>query len=285
MNPKFGASILSYMLPKWNDADGITTIQKTAAAGFDLIEILLPPSLDIDTSKTLNALRKNNIDIVCSMNLPPFAHIPFHPKEAISLLTKTLDVTEALGSQLLCGVLHSGIGVFSGDILQETEKNTIVEAWQEVADYAKTKGIDIAVEPINRYESYVCNTAKNVSDLIAKTGKDNIYLHLDTFHMNIEESNFSEPILSYGQQLKHIHMTESDRGMLGEGNVHWDDLFAALQKINYTGNLVLENFSSSIKGMQQAVSLWQKSPYNAEDLAYGSLRFMKQMVEKYNTKC
>lgn len=282
MNPKFGASILSYMLPNWNDTDGAIAIEKTAKAGFDLIEILLPPSLDIDTKKTLSALKKNGLDVVCSMNLPKTAHIPFHPKEAIRLLKNTLDITEALGANLLCGVLHSGIGVFSGDILQQSEIETIVQVWQEIADYAATKGIDIAVEPINRYESYVCNTGKNVLDLIQATGKSNIFLHLDTFHMNIEEDNFSEPVLHANNQLKHIHMTESNRGMLGEGNVHWEDLFTALQKIDYNGNLVLENFSSSIKGMQQAVSLWQKSPYDADSLAHGSLKFMKEMVEKHS---
>ena len=115
-------------------------------------------------------------------------------------------------------------------------------------------------------------------DLISETGKDNLFLHLDTFHMNIEENNFYDPVILAGNKLKHVHMTESHRGMLGEGTVNWSELFKALHEINFEGNLVLENFSSSIPGMQQMVSLWQKSPYDAGELAAGSLNFMKKHI-------
>ena len=199
-----------------------------------------------------------------------------YTKEEEKMIKNARDKTSDLETNFLGGVLHGGIGVFSGNPLSETEKNTIVEVWSSVADYAKEKGVNIAVEPINRYESYVCNTAENVLELIEKTGKDNLFLHLDTFHMNIEENNFRDPILLANQKLKHIHVTESHRGMLGEGTVNWNQFFDALKEINFEGNLVLENFSSSILGMQQMVSLWQKSPYNAEQLALGSLNFIKQ---------
>ena len=96
--------------------------------------------------------------------------------------------------------------------------------------------------------------------------------------MNIEENNFYDPIIEAGKKLKHLHITESNRGMPGEGTVNWDELFKGLKAIDFEGNLVLENFSSSIPGMQQAVSLWQTSPHNAEDLAIGSLNFIKQKV-------
>jgi len=98
--------------------------------------------------------------------------------------------------------------------------------------------------------------------------------------MNIEEINFYDPIINAGKRLKHIHVTESHRGMLGEGNVNWEALFSALEAINFEGNLVLENFSSSVPGMQEKVSLWQKSPYNALELAEGSLAFLKKHMDK-----
>ena len=79
--------------------------------------------------------------------------------------------------------------------------------------------------------------------------------------------------------MKHVHITESHRGMLGEGTVNWNELFTALKEIDFKGNLVLENFSSSIPGMQQMVSLWQKSPYEAEELALRSLKFMKNLFD------
>lgn len=276
MNIKIGASLLSWITPNWTAEAGKYAIEQTAKAGFDLIEILLPNSMEIDTKAVKKQLKENHLEVVCSLNLPKEAHIAFYPKEAEKLIKNAIDKTSDLETNFLGGVLHGGIGVFSGNPLSETEKNTIVEAWSSVADYAKEKGVNIAVEPINRYESYVCNTAENVLELIEKTGKDNLFLHLDTFHMNIEENNFRDPILLANQKLKHIHVTESHRGMLGEGTVNWNQFFDALKEINFEGNLVLENFSSSIPGMQQMVSLWQKSPYNAEQLALGSLNFIKQ---------
>ena len=276
MNIKIGASLLSWVTPNWTAEAGKYAIEQTAKAGFDLIEILLPNSMEIDVKAVKKQLKENHLDVVCSLNLPKEAHIAFYPKEAEKLIKNAIDKTSDLETNFLGGVLHGGIGVFSGNPLSETEKNTIVEVWSSVADYAKEKGVNIAVEPINRYESYVCNTAENVLELIEKTGKDNLFLHLDTFHMNIEENNFRDPILLANQKLKHIHVTESHRGMLGEGTVNWNQFFDALKEINFEGNLVLENFSSSIPGMQQMVSLWQKSPYNAEQLALGSLNFIKQ---------
>lgn len=276
MNIKIGASLLSWITPNWTAEAGKYAIEQTAKAGFDLIEILLPNSMEIDAKAVKKQLKENHLDVVCSLNLPKEAHIAFYPKEAEKLIKNAIDKTSDLETNFLGGVLHGGIGVFSGNPLSETEKNTIVEVWSSVADYAKEKGVNIALEPINRYESYVCNTAENVLELIEKTGKDNLFLHLDTFHMNIEENNFRDPILLANQKLKHIHVTESHRGMLGEGTVNWNQFFNALKEINFEGNLVLENFSSSIPGMQQMVSLWQKSPYNAEQLALGSLNFIKQ---------
>lgn len=276
MNIKIGASLLSWITPNWTAEAGKYAIEQTAKAGFDLIEILLSNSMEIDAKAVKKQLKENHLEVVCSLNLPKEAHIAFYPKEAEKLIKNAIDKTSDLETNFLGGVLHGGIGVFSGNPLSETEKNTIVEVWSSVADYAKEKGVNIAVEPINRYESYVCNTAENVLELIEKTGKDNLFLHLDTFHMNIEENNFRDPILLANKKLKHIHVTESHRGMLGEGTVNWNQFFDALKEINFEGNLVLENFSSSIPGMQQMVSLWQKSPYNAEQLALGSLNFIKQ---------
>lgn len=275
MNVKFGASLLSWVTPVWTPEAGKYAIEKTAKAGFDLIEILLPTSMEFNTGEVKKQLKDNHLDVVCSLNLPKEAHIAFHPEAAEKLMKQAVDKTSELETSLLSGVLHGGIGVFSGNPLTEKESETIVKVWNKVADYAKEKGVNIAIEPINRYETYVCNTAKNVLDLISKTGKDNLFLHLDTFHMNIEENNFYDPIILAGDKLKHIHMTESHRGMLGEGTVNWNELFNALNEINFEGNLVLENFSSSIPGMQQMVSLWQKSPHDAEELALGSLEFMK----------
>ncbi|RZL15116.1 MAG: sugar phosphate isomerase/epimerase [Pedobacter sp.] len=278
---KFGASILSWILPDWKAVEGEYAIKKTAAAGFDVLEILLPPSREIDTAAVRKQLKENGIEAICSYNLPANSHIPFYPEKALSDIIWALEKAKELESPFLAGVLHSGIGVFSGAVKTAKEQETVVQVLSAAADHAKGLGITICIEPINRYESYVCNVARDVLALVDQVGSDALALHLDTFHMNIEEENFYNPVINAGRHLKHLHITESNRGMPGEGNVHWDDLFKALAEVKYDGALVLENFSSSIKGMSERVNLWQPSKHNADELAAGSLAFIRKKALEY----
>ncbi|QES89481.1 sugar phosphate isomerase/epimerase family protein [Rhizosphaericola mali] len=282
LQPIFGASMLSWVAPQWKDESGIYAIKKAAAAGFDLIELGLPPSMEINISEIKSTLTKENIQVTCGLNLPKEAHIPTHPDIAIHMIKKAIDIAEQLGSRYLGGVLHGAIGVFSGKSRTKEESDKLIEVWNTVGAYAKTKDIQIGIEPINRYESYVCTSGEEVLNLINLLEVDNISLHLDTFHMNIEENGFYQPVIKSDKNLKYFHMTESDRGMLGEGNVHWEDLFKALSEINYQHPLVLENFTNQVDGIGSPTSLWRPSKYNADDLAKGSLDFMRMMTEKWN---
>jgi D-psicose/D-tagatose/L-ribulose 3-epimerase len=280
--PIFGTTILSF-IPGWTAEGGRFAIEKTAEYGFDMLEIILPSSLDFDAKTTKKLLDDNRISGRCTLNLPANCHIPLYPEQATSLIKLALDKVFEMEGDFLGGVLHSAIGTFTGNPCTKEERIIIQQVFTEVADYASKRNITIAPEPINRYESYVFTAAEEVLDMIETIGKPNIGLHLDTFHMNIEERNFYDPIIRAGNRLKHVHITESDRGMTGEGNVHWDDFFKALAAINYQGPLVLENFSSEITALVGPTSLWRHSKYNSEDLAKGSLAFMKKMVDKWYT--
>ncbi|MFV5684693.1 sugar phosphate isomerase/epimerase family protein [Flavobacterium sp. GB2R13] len=278
--PIFGTTILSF-IPGWSPEGGRFAIEKTAEYGFDMLEIILPASLDFDAKTTKKQLDNKGILGRCTLNLPANAHIPLYPEQALSLVKMALDKVAEMKGDFLGGVLHSAIGTFTGNPCTKEEKIILQQVFTEVADYANKRNITIAPEPINRYESYVFTAADEVLDMIEAIGANNIGLHLDTFHMNIEEMSFYDPIIRAGKRLKHVHITESDRGMTGEGNVHWDDFFKALAEINYQGPLVLENFSSQISALVGPTSLWRPSKYNSEDLAKGSLLFMRKMVDKW----
>ena len=278
--PIFGTTILSF-IPGWSAEGGRFAIEKTAEYGFDMLEIILPASLDFDPVTVKKQLENHGIAGRCTLNLPDDCHIPFYPEKATVLLKAALDKVADMEGDFLGGVLHSAIAQFTGQPCTKEERLIVQQVFTEVAGYARKRNITLAPEPINRYESYVFTAASEVLELIDSIGMDNIGLHLDTFHMNIEERNFYDPIISAGSLLKHVHITESDRGMLGEGNVHWDDLFRGLAEINYQGPLVLENFSSEIRELVGPTSLWRPSKYNSEDLAKGSLVFMRKMTEKW----
>ena len=278
--PIFGTTILSF-IPGWSTEGGLYAIEKTAEYGFDMLEIILPASLNIDTKSVKKQLDNYGIVGRCTLNLPANCHLPVYPEKATAIMKAAIDKVAEMDGDFLGGVLHSAIGQFTAQPCTNAERLIVQQVFTEVAAYARERNITIAPEPINRYESYVFTAAEEVLEMIDSIGADNIGLHLDTFHMNIEEPNFYDPVIVAGSSLKHLHITESDRGMLGEGNVHWDDLFRGLAEINYQGPLVLENFSSEIKELVGPTSLWRSSKYNSEDLAKGSLAYMKEMVDKW----
>ena len=278
--PIFGTSILSF-IPGWTAEGGNFAIQKTAEYGFDMLEISLPASLDFDAKGTKRQLNQYEIQGRLSLNLPAACHIPLYPENALALITKAIDKVGEMNGDFLGGVLHSAIGTFTGKQCTADEKLIVRQVFTELAAYAKKQNVTLGIEPINRYESYVFTAAHEVLQMIEEISTNNIGLHLDTFHMNIEERNFYDPIIAAGERLKHIHITESDRGMTGEGNVHWNDFFKALGEIDYQGPLVLENFSSEIAALVGPTSLWRPSKYSSEELAKGSLIFMKEMVAKW----
>lgn len=278
--PIFGTTYLSF-IPSWSEAGGLYSIQKTAEYGFDMLEMCLPATMDFDAEKVKKELDKHGITGRLTLNLPAECHMPLYPEKAIKLIKQALDKVAEMEGDFLGGVLHSAIGKFTGSPCTNDEKAIVYQAFKELTTYAQERNIVIAPEPINRYESYVFTAADEVLAMIDQLNINNLGLHLDTFHMNIEETSFYEPVKKAGSLLKHMHITESDRGMTGEGNVHWDDLFKALGEINYQGPLVLENFSSEISELVGPTSLWRPSKYNSADLAKGSLAFMRKMVEKW----
>ena len=278
--PIFGTSYLSF-IPNWTPEGGKYAIQKTTEYGFDMLEISLPSTLDFNTKEVKKQLREAGIKFRCSLNLPTDCHLPLYPEKGLKLISSALDMVADMEGDFLGGVLHSAIGSFSGKPCSKHERETVKQVFTELASYAQNRNITIAPEPINRYESYVFTAADEVLNMIDEINMPNLGVHLDTFHMNIEETNMYNPIVKAGNKLKHTHITESDRGMTGEGNVNWDDFFKALAEIDYQGPLVLENFSSEIKELIGPTSLWRASKYNSEDLAKGSLKFMKEMVDKW----
>jgi len=277
---KFGASTLSW-ISSWSPEKGLYAIQKTAENGFDILEMSLPASLEFDAKTVKQQLADYGIEGRLTMILPQEAHLPFYPEKATRLLKGALDKVAELGGNFLGGVLHSAIGVFTREPRTEAEWDLLKTVFADVASYAKDREITLALEPINRYESYVLTSAAEVVTLAQELGMDNLGLMLDTFHMNIEENSFFTSVTKANHHLKYLHMTESDRGMLGEGNVHWDDLFKGLAEIKYSGPLVLENFSSHLTELIGPTSLWRPSPYDPETLAVGSLNFMKQKAAQW----
>jgi D-psicose/D-tagatose/L-ribulose 3-epimerase len=149
-----------------------------------------------------------------------------------------------------------------------------------VADYANEMGVVVGLEPVNRYETFLINTCEQALKLKSMIDRDNIKIHLDTYHMNIEEKSFYEATKLAGNDLIHYHLCENDRGIPGTGLVDWDDIFKALSEINYTGYAALESFVDCTDNMNTWV--WRQLAKDGDTLVAEGTAFIRSMMKKYN---
>lgn len=263
----------------WNNDIAPETIRQTAEAGFDLLEIPLLRPAELDAARIKKLLRDHGLRASTSLALPRDAHLPAYPDKALSFLKLAVDVVSAMEIDTLCGCLYCNLGTLTGQPPTATERQACVDVLGQVAVYARARGIRLGIEPVNRYETYLYNVGSDVADLIRTIGADDMFIHFDTYHMNIEEAGFSGPITEAGPLCAYIHMSESNRGIPGQGNVNWDDAFAGLKAIDYRGPLVLEAFAAINPDLMAATCLWRPGTYSAHALATQGLAFLRTKAE------
>jgi len=149
-----------------------------------------------------------------------------------------------------------------------------------VADYAGQRGVQLAIEPLNRFETDFINTVEQGLDLVGRVGATNVGLLVDTFHMNIEEKDIPAAIRKAGSKVFHFHSCENDRGTPGAGHVEWKEVVSALREINYQGPVVIEAITTEITEIARAVSLWRPLAPNQDSLAQEGLRFLQKIFNK-----
>ena len=156
---------------------------------------------------------------------------------------------------MIAGPVYAAVGKV---IFDDKEKawRMAVEGVREAARYARDRGVYIAVEPLNRYETSLVNLASDVLRFIEDVGEENVKAHFDTYHANIEEKSFSSAIRMLGDKLFHVHACENDRGTPGTGHIPWREVAEALKDIGYERWLVIETFQPGIKEIARAASIW-----------------------------
>lgn len=278
--PNYGAHAFVW-IGAWNTDDGNHAIEQAGVVGFDFIEIPLLNPAAFDAASHKAALSKAGIGATCSLVLPKGYQMSAHPEKARTFLYAALEQVEAVGSQYLGGCIAYELGTLTGKPPQHGERETIIEVLKDVAGEAKRRGIMLALEACNRYETYLYNSLADTRDTILATGADNLKLHADTYHMNIEEEGFYQPIMDTADVLDYIHMSESHRGLVGSGTVIWEQVWKGLADINFTGKLVLESFAAINPELAAATCLWRPPNQGPDVLAREGLKFLQQGVEKY----
>ncbi len=277
---RFGAHAFIWR-SDWTPTTARDVIEGAAAAGLDFVEIPLLRPFDFDVDGARALLEANGVAATCSLGLPVDASLPDDPAGATRFLRQALDMTAGVGSPVLSGVIYGTLGAQDGRPPTEADYDVIAATLKPLAREAASHGISLGIEPVNRYESFLVNTTAQGLDLIGRIDEDNVFLHLDTYHMNIEERGFEAPILAAGDKLRYIHLSESDRGTPGRGNVDWEGVFRGLAAIGYAGDLVMESFVDLNPDMARATCMWRDVVEDPGRLVGDGLEFLRDLARRH----
>lgn len=247
-------------------------ITQTKAAGYDLLELSLHDLEHLNVPAAKAALESAGISVVCSRGLAFDADISSDDTETVErgakLLQESLASTAALGGNLMTGALYSALGKYPRALTAKGRANAIT-VLQQLADEALRNEVKLGLEICNRYETNFVNTAEDGLRLADDIGRDNVVIHLDTYHMNIEEDDFSRPVLAVGDRLGYVHIGENHRGFLGSGHIDFTAFFHALSDVHYAGSVTFESFSSAVvaPGLSNDLAIWRNLWDDGYDLA------------------
>ena len=186
-----------------------------------------------------------------------------------------VDCNEALGSKVACGPFHQPLGVFTGSGPTAAELDRLVEAHQGMADYAAPSGIAVVIEPLNRFECYVLNTAEQAAAHVARVNRPNFGYLYDTFHANIEEKDPVGAIARTIDAIGHVHISENDRGTPGSGNTPLAETLQALQAAGYDRWLTIEAFGLAMPELAAATKIWRRLFDDEDDVVRDGYRAIR----------
>ena len=265
----------------WDQAGAEKAIAGAVHYKMDFIEIALLNAPAVDTKHTRDLLQKNKLRAVCSLGLPERAWASVRPDAAIEHLKVAIEKTAEMSAEALSGVIFGGIGERTGVPPTQGEYDNIARVLQAAAKHAKQYGIELGVEAVNRYENHLINSAQQAVDMVERVGADNVFVHLDTYHMNIEEKGAANGIIIARDHLKYIHLSESDRGTPGYGNVPWDEIYAALAAIGFKGGLAMESFINMPAEVAYGLAVWRPVARNMEEVMDNGLPFLRNKAQQY----
>jgi D-psicose/D-tagatose/L-ribulose 3-epimerase len=280
---KLGANTFIWTSP-FSSAKDLALIPKVKNMGFDVFEIAVEDPALIDIPSVKAALADNGLSaIVCGV---------FGPDRDLSSASGTfrdnarqylrwcIDAAQALGSPLVCGPMYASVGKAHPDSDAEirAERTRSVEGLREVAAYAGDRGIRLAIEPLNRFETDMINTTAQALEYLDEVGSDAVGVHLDSFHMHLEEKDSPAAIRLAGRRLFHFHACENDRGVPGTGQVAWSGILDALKGMAYEGAIVIESFTPENRSIARAVCIWRQIAPDQDTIARDGLAFLRGLL-------
>lgn len=252
--------------------------------GFDTVEIPIEDPSHIDPAHVKRELDKNGLVCgsvcACMGGGRDLRGTPEQQKTGLNYMLQLIDQMVVLGCPSLIGPVYSEVGRADAVPEKEYKKQwaTVVKHLKTLARYAQKHGKQICLEPLNRFETDFINTCDQGLKMIKDVGNPALRLHLDTFHMNIEEKNQADAIRKAGKHLAHFHACGSDRGTPGNDHIDWKPIVAALKSVKYTGDVVIESFTTDVKVIARAAAIWRRMEPTTEEIAVKGIKFLKKAL-------
>lgn len=279
---KFGINTYLFSSPFTNESISYFPLFKSW--GFDFVEIALEDPAHIDPVIVRKALDEHGLECrsVCAATGPgrDLRGTRKDQVTAIDYVEALIRIAPVLGSKLVAGPVYSAVG--RAELVPEDEKRKqwelVVNNLKKLGATAAQHGVKLAIEPLNRYETDFINTCDQALRMLDDVGSDALQIHLDTFHMNLEEKDPALAIRKAGARLGLLHASGSDRGTPGNDQINWDRIFAALDAIHYPGDIVIESFTPDVKVIAKAASIWRQVEPSRESIAVDGLRFLRSLA-------
>ena len=277
---KFGAHAFVWE-SEWTEKASRRVISEASKIGLDFVEIPLLRPDEFDPAANRQLLSDHGIYATYSLGLPAYASLPDKPEKAEGFLKKAIDVIAETGGNVLTGVIYGTLGSLPGRPPHEADYAVLAEVLARVDCHAQDAGIRLGIEPVNRYETFLINTAEQAVSLLDRINSDNMFIHLDTYHLNIEEESYSGAIRLAGKRMQYIHLSESHRGTPGTGTVNWDDVFQGLKDVNFTGALTLESFVKLNPDIARATCMWRDIVKDPKALIRDGIALLTKKAHEY----
>ena len=199
-------------------------------------------------------------------------------RAGIAYLKQVVDCSAAAGGKILMGPLYAGFKVFTGKPPTTEEWNWSVSGMREVAEYAQTKGVTLAIEYLNRFETYLLTCADDLVRYVKDVNHPNCRAAFDTFHANLEEKNIADALRKVAHYLVHVQISENDRSTPGQGHINFDEVFSVLQEVGYDGPIAIEAFGPNPPELAAATHIFRQMFDSPEQLTVDGLNFIKTRV-------
>lgn len=280
---KFGVSTWLWTSPF--STETVSLFPKIKEMGYDMVEIPVEDPALIDVKKVREALEENGLEpIVCGAFGPSrdLTHddSAFH-QTSFDYIAACLDICTGLGASFLAGPMYSAVGKarLVSPERKRAEWDRAVTNLRKVCQMAESRGLEIALEPLNRFESDLVNTAEEVMRLINDINHPAAKVLLDGFHMNIEEPSIERAIKLVGDRLVHVQVSENYRGTPGTGQTRWEDYRRGLEAIGYKGAVSIESFTPEVQELAGAVCIWRPLVPSQDGFAREGLQFLKKWAQ------